>query len=117
MVNYNLEEPKERGFWIDSELENCKIIFLDEIFAIEKTVTLMDQISESKNSPIAPRGKMPNCTYCKDRPNKKCKICSCHICGGKDSPEKQILCDECDLPYHLWCLKPHLIEIPEEDDW
>ncbi|GIX93266.1 e3 ubiquitin-protein ligase UHRF1 [Caerostris extrusa] len=77
MVNYNLEEPKERGFWYDccvtnlkngrstkqligtifvgadSELENCKIIFLDEIFAIEKTITLMDQISVSKNSPIA----------------------------------------------------------------
>ncbi|GIX97835.1 e3 ubiquitin-protein ligase UHRF1 [Caerostris extrusa] len=60
-------------------------------------------------------GKMPKYTHCKDIPNKKCKICSCHICGGKDSPEKQILCDECDLPYELWCLKPPLIEIPEED--
>ncbi|GIX84375.1 e3 ubiquitin-protein ligase UHRF1, partial [Caerostris darwini] len=108
MVNYNLEEPKERGFWYDCcvtnlkkgrstkqlictifvwadpVLENCKIIFLDEIFAIEKTITLMDQISESKNSPIAPRGKMPNCTHCNDIPNKKCKICSCHICGEDD---------------------------------
>lgn len=60
---------------------------------------------------------MPKCSHCKDIPTRKCKICSCHICGGKDQPEKQILCDECDLPYHLWCLTPPLTAIPEEDDW
>ncbi|KAF8774763.1 E3 ubiquitin-protein ligase UHRF1 like protein [Argiope bruennichi] len=140
MVNYNIEEPKERGFWYDccitdvkinrttksmtatifigadsTPLENCKIIFLDEIFAIEKTIALADKTSEE--NVVAPRGKMPKCTHCKDIPTRKCKICSCHICGGKDQPEKQILCDECDLPYHLWCLTPPLAEIPEEDDW
>ncbi|GIX75163.1 e3 ubiquitin-protein ligase UHRF1 [Caerostris extrusa] len=93
MVNYNLEEPKERGLWTDSELENCKIIFLDEIFAIEKTVTLKDQISVSKNSPIAPRGKMPNCTHCKDIPNKNVKFVA------------------------VIFVVPPLIEIPKEDDW
>ncbi|GBM23571.1 E3 ubiquitin-protein ligase UHRF1 [Araneus ventricosus] len=142
MVNYNIEEPKERGFWYDccitglkesktaksmtatiyigadsTPLENCKIILLDEIFAIEKTVAIADKTAGSEENAIAPREKMPKCNHCKDIPTRKCKICSCHICGGKDQPEKQILCDECDLPYHLWCLTPPLTEIPKEDDW
>ncbi|GIX77139.1 e3 ubiquitin-protein ligase UHRF1 [Caerostris extrusa] len=68
----------------DRKQENCKIIFLDEIFAIEKTVALMDAKSGSGNSPIVPRGKMTNCTHCKDMPNRKCKVCGCHICGEDD---------------------------------
>lgn len=60
--------------------------------------------------------KMPKCNHCKDVPSAKCKVCSCRVCGGKDSPEKQIMCDECDLSFHLWCLQPPLNEIPE-DDW
>ncbi|KAK3723807.1 hypothetical protein QZH41_019484, partial [Actinostola sp. cb2023] len=38
-------------------------------------------------------------------------------CGGKENPDKQILCDECDLAYHIYCLDPPLEEIPDVDDW
>ncbi|GFR27408.1 e3 ubiquitin-protein ligase UHRF1 [Trichonephila clavata] len=139
MVNYNIEEPTERGFWYDfvvthmkkgmkqligtisfgideTKLDNCKIIFLDEIFAIEKIAALSGRKSDH-NEDIVTRERKPKCSHCKDIPTRKCKICSCHICGGKDVPEKQIICDECDLPYHLWCLKPPLTDIPEEDEW
>lgn len=57
------------------------------------------------------------CDYCSDRPFKKCKHCACSVCGGKDEPGKQILCDECNSAYHIWCLKPKLDSIPEVDDW
>ncbi|UYV74335.1 UHRF2 [Cordylochernes scorpioides] len=59
----------------------------------------------------------PNCTHCKDIIGRKCQYCSCHVCGGQDSPDQQIMCDECDMAYHLWCLKPPLQSVPEEDDW
>ncbi|KAG8184485.1 hypothetical protein JTE90_002332 [Oedothorax gibbosus] len=140
MVNFNMDEPTERGFWYDcivtdkkmgrttkhligtiifgadqTQLENCKVKFTDEIFAIETNVVLSEKCSASSEE-IIRRQKMPKCSHCKDIPTRKCKMCSCHTCGGKDAPEKQIMCDECDLAYHLWCLKPPLESLPE-DDW
>jgi len=136
MVNYNCDEPKERGFWYDIEVtrkptnkrrnnelygrlllgkavaEECKIIFTDEIFQIEKT-------GEQDVNQVAPekRKVKPDCDYCKDEPTKNCKQCGCHVCGEKDEPERQLMCDECDLPYHMKCLNPPLTSLPEEDDW
>ncbi len=46
-----------------------------------------------------------------------CKHCACCVCGGKDGPDKQLLCDECDQAYHLWCLTPPLETVPESDEW
>lgn len=58
------------------------------------------------------------CDACDDKPSVRCKVCSCHECGGKNSPEKQIICDECDAIYHIWCLATPLREVPREDeDW
>ncbi len=54
---------------------------------------------------------------CKDNPRRKCKSCACSVCGGKNDPDKQILCDECDQAYHLWCLSTPLQTVPEEDEW
>lgn len=59
----------------------------------------------------------PDCEFCKDKPGKKCKQCACRKCGGKDSPNKQILCDECEGAYHIWCLSPPLDKLPEDDEW
>uniref|UniRef100_A0A4W3KIC1 E3 ubiquitin-protein ligase UHRF n=1 Tax=Callorhinchus milii TaxID=7868 RepID=A0A4W3KIC1_CALMI len=78
MVNYNPDEPKERGYWYDNG---------------------------------------PECKHCKDNPNKECKQCACHTCGGKQDPEKQLLCDECDMAYHTYCLTPPLTIVPEDEDW
>ena len=61
--------------------------------------------------------KKPDCDHCKDDHEKKCKFCACSICGGKQHPDKQILCDECDMAYHLWCLDPPLIDLPDDEDW
>jgi len=50
--------------------------------------------------------------------NKLCKNCGCYLCGGKDDEDKTLMCDECDNPYHMTCLKPPLMEMPDSnDDW
>ncbi|NWI51626.1 UHRF1 ligase, partial [Calyptomena viridis] len=137
MVNYNPDEPKERGFWYDAEilqkretkltreinakillgeagdsLNDCTITLVDEIYKIEEPGTA---------SPISAgtpkRQSGPVCKACKDNPNKMCRVCACHICGGKQDPDKQLMCDECDMAFHIYCLKPPLSSIPDDEDW
>ncbi|NWZ87384.1 UHRF1 ligase, partial [Poecile atricapillus] len=137
MVNYNPDEPKERGFWYDAEilqkretkltrelnakillgeagdsLNDCTIILVDEIYKIEEPG------SASPISAGTPKRQIgPVCKACKDNPNKTCRVCACHICGGKQDPEKQLMCDECDMAFHIYCLKPPLSRIPDDEDW
>lgn len=59
----------------------------------------------------------PECDICGGDPNKKCHSCSCHICGGKQEPNMQLLCDECNMAYHIYCLNPPLDKVPEEEYW
>uniref|UniRef100_A0A7N9ASH4 E3 ubiquitin-protein ligase UHRF n=1 Tax=Mastacembelus armatus TaxID=205130 RepID=A0A7N9ASH4_9TELE len=128
MVNYNPDDPKDRGYWYDAEIQkrretrtlreiyakiilgdagdslnDCRIVFLNEIYKIEEHGSL--------------RSNGPECKHCKDNPNKNCQWCNCHICGIKQDPDKQLLCDECDMAYHTYCLNPPLTSIPEDEDW
>lgn len=73
--------------------------------------------SNSQNNLILLGKSAPNCATCKDNPKRKCKECGCHECGGKENPEKQLMCDECDLPYHIYCLTPPMEAIPDVDEW
>lgn len=57
------------------------------------------------------------CIKCKDNMEKSCKNCGCRICGGKDNEDKQLMCDECNHPYHMMCLTPPLKVMPADDDW
>lgn len=59
------------------------------------------------------------CDKCLDNPQVTCKNCSCCICGGKNDPDKQIICDECNLVYHLWCHEKSPLQQlpPENEDW
>lgn len=143
MANYNCDEPVERGFWYDVEVTNlkngrtikelignirlgpgveplkdCRIRFTDEIFKIEKAgeVTCDPKELTVNGSPIK-RTTQPECDRCKDKPTRRCKYCSCHHCGGKEEPDKQIMCDECDMAYHIYCLDPPLADIPDVDEW
>ncbi|KAF7663568.1 hypothetical protein LDENG_00206770 [Lucifuga dentata] len=140
MVNYNPDEPKDRGYWYDAEIQrkretrtlreihakiilgdagdslnDCQIMFLTEIYKIEEPGSLSDSAVGS-DSPLK-RSNGPECKRCKDNPNKSCRWCNCHICGIKQDPDKQLLCDECDMAYHTYCLNPPLTSIPEDEDW
>ena len=57
------------------------------------------------------------CDACDDNPKKKCKECGCWVCAKKSDPEKTLMCDECNMPYHIFCLKPPLSEVPDVDEW
>ncbi|XP_030049642.1 E3 ubiquitin-protein ligase UHRF2 isoform X3 [Microcaecilia unicolor] len=139
MVNYNVETPEERGFWYDAEItalkeisrtnkeihakvflggsddviSDCKIIFPEEIYKIEKPgvypLTFGDGDFKRKSG--------PECKHCKADPEKECRFCSCYLCGGKQDAHMQLLCDECNMAYHIYCLNPPLAKIPEDEDW
>uniref|UniRef100_A0A2K5E2S0 E3 ubiquitin-protein ligase UHRF n=1 Tax=Aotus nancymaae TaxID=37293 RepID=A0A2K5E2S0_AOTNA len=129
MLNYNPDNPKERGFWYDAEisrkretrtarelyanvvlgddsLNDCGIIFVDEFFKIDPMV----------GNPMR-RKSGPSCKYCKDDVNRLCRVCACHLCGGQQDPDKQLMCDECDMAFHIYCLQPPLSSVPSEDEW
>ncbi|KAJ7335483.1 hypothetical protein JRQ81_013424 [Phrynocephalus forsythii] len=139
MVNYNVESPEERGFWFDAEItalreisrtnkevyakillggpedviNDFKLLFIDEIYKIEKPgaypLTFADGEFRRKSG--------PECKHCRADPDKECRFCSCYLCGGKQDAHMQLLCDECNMAYHIYCLNPPLSKIPEDEDW
>ncbi|XP_051536879.1 E3 ubiquitin-protein ligase UHRF2-like [Myxocyprinus asiaticus] len=139
MVNYNLELPEERGFWYDAEITSlntvsrtnrevhvkillggpgdvigdCKLSFTDEIYSIEKpgapALSAVDGPFKRKSG--------PECKHCKADPDVECRFCSCCVCGGKQDAHMQLLCDECNMAFHIYCLNPPLTEIPDDEDW
>ncbi|XP_057696467.1 E3 ubiquitin-protein ligase UHRF1 [Corythoichthys intestinalis] len=140
MVNYNPDDPKERGYWYDAEIQrkretrtlreiyakiilgeagdslnDCRILFVTEIYKIEEPGSQSDTPAGSE-SPMK-RSNGPECKHCKDDPDKNCRWCNCNVCGIKQDPDKQLLCDECDQAYHIYCLNPPLTSIPEDEDW
>ncbi|XP_076461119.1 E3 ubiquitin-protein ligase UHRF1-like [Babylonia areolata] len=144
MANYNYEDARSRGFWYDClvtkkkntrtqkelyatvyigtelmALENCRLLFLNELFDIEKPGTQLTEqdLQLDPSASPAKRQNKPECDFCKDNPRRNCKHCACCECGGKHEPEKQLICDECEQAYHLGCLDPPLLTVPEEDDW
>ena len=38
---------------------------------------------------------------------------NCEICGQGGEEDKILLCDNCDSEFHMFCLRPKLIEVPE----
>ncbi|CAH1985496.1 unnamed protein product [Acanthoscelides obtectus] len=141
LVNYNIGNPLALGNWYDFIIEEvsrtanirgtvllggdrkpiagCYVRIEHGIMRIEKTVKLRERSTE--NITHLPNlcsciGKYPyNCEKCNDIRARKCRYCSCCVCGGKNNWESTILCDECDDGYHLTCLKPALKTIPDED--
>uniref|UniRef100_A0A8B9RLX8 E3 ubiquitin-protein ligase UHRF n=1 Tax=Astyanax mexicanus TaxID=7994 RepID=A0A8B9RLX8_ASTMX len=136
MVNYNPDEPKERGYWYDAEIQrkretrtqrevfgkildagdslnDCRIMFVSEIYKIEEPgssdMRFFFCLCSGSNG--------PECKHCKDDPKKNCRWCNCHVCGVKQDPDKQLLCDECDMAFHMYCLDPPLTTIPADEDW
>ncbi|XP_014357936.2 E3 ubiquitin-protein ligase UHRF1 [Papilio machaon] len=144
MVNYNTDEPLEKGYWYDFKVEEIKkirsghelvgtlylgadsvpqnetkVTVLDKIFAIEEVVPVKERTKQyttmMKTNPEK-RSHALNCLTCRDDDNMPCKDCGCCVCLGKKNPETIVLCDECDLGYHMTCLRPPLTELPD-DDW
>ncbi|CAH4037870.1 unnamed protein product [Pieris brassicae] len=41
----------------------------------------------------------------------------CEICARSDNEDTMLLCDGCDLGYHMQCLTPPLTEVPATEQW
>ncbi|XP_058473165.1 E3 ubiquitin-protein ligase UHRF2-like [Solea solea] len=139
MVNYNMETPEERGFWFDAEIQtinqasrtnkelrvkillggpgdiigDCKIHFLDEVYQLEKPGARALSAADGQFK----RKSGPECKHCKADPDTECRFCSCCVCGGKQDAHMQLLCDECNMAFHIYCLNPPLATIPDDEDW
>lgn len=139
MVNYNMETPDERGFWFDAEvltlnqtsrtnkelrvnillggpgdvIGDCKVQFLDEIYQVEKPGARALSAADGQFK----RKSGPECKHCKADPDAECRFCSCCVCGGKQDAHMQLLCDECNMAFHIYCLNPPLATIPDDEDW
>ncbi|XP_056444514.1 E3 ubiquitin-protein ligase UHRF2-like isoform X1 [Gadus chalcogrammus] len=139
MVNHNLETPEERGFWFDAEvhalnqasrtskelrvnillggsgdvIRDCKVHFLDEVYQVEipgaRALSAADGQFKRKSG--------PECKHCRADPDAECRFCSCCVCGGKQDAHMQLLCDECNMAFHIYCLSPPLATIPDDEDW
>ncbi|KAK1129927.1 hypothetical protein K0M31_019624 [Melipona bicolor] len=142
MINHNVDNPEEIGFWYDFTISNIiknkkkvqeligilhigmdqtidtlKVIPGGDIFAIEEPKFLKDRTEDEQNMVSKRRRVQANCDACFDNPNKKCRECGCRICAGKEDEHNLLLCDECDFAYHIGCLNPPLTSVPEEDYW
>ncbi|CAB1318165.1 unnamed protein product, partial [Coregonus sp. 'balchen'] len=195
MVNYNVDMPEERGFWFDAEITvlneisrtnkevrikillggpgdvipDCKLLFLDEIYQIEKTgapslsaadgqfklcvfvvwvcvcmgfcnVFLFACVCANRlhmylsvggcvcfhvsvcvctlHTPGWIQGRAGRSVSTARRtPDSECRFCSCCVCGGKQDAHMQLLCDECNMAFHIYCLNPPLSTIPDDEDW
>ncbi|XP_044302810.1 E3 ubiquitin-protein ligase UHRF2 isoform X2 [Varanus komodoensis] len=94
-------------------INDCRLLFIEEIYKIEKPgaypLTFADGEFKRKSG--------PECKHCRADPDKECRFCSCYLCGGKQDAHMQLLCDECNMAYHIYCLNPPLSKIPEDEDW
>lgn len=134
-VNYNIENPKAWGKWYDflidefdkltltgkillagdKVIENIKLdldIVKGSVFSIRNHVKFNER---DKNFVLG--AKPIFCNKCKKDRIMKCRDCACSVCGGREAPDKTIICDECHSEFHISCLQPPLEAIPEEDDW
>ena len=92
----------------------------EEVYQIEETPntngTVVGNHSNGEGEKEITRTQL-KCRHCRDDDSKPCRFCGCYDCGGKHDPDKQLLCDECDMAFHLGCLKPPLTQVPEEEEW
>ena len=140
MVNYNIDKPSSRGFWYDAivlekkmkrtfnelivelilghdkTLKPCSVLFVEEVFEIEKFGEETKPF-ELETTPKRLTVDEPYCSHCNDNLRRKCKECGCHVCGEKKEFNLTLLCDECNLPFHTFCLDPPLDSPPEEEEW
>lgn len=130
------------GLSSNTEFKNRRLMFLDEIYKIKPYELIAershehDKIMQEKPSVISNNkthlvfflkinikfvfflkgASALYCITCRDDILISCFDCGCYVCGSKKDDDKQIMCDECNHPYHLTCLSPPLKSIPE-DDW
>ncbi|XP_011881971.1 PREDICTED: E3 ubiquitin-protein ligase UHRF1-like isoform X2 [Vollenhovia emeryi] len=143
MINYNTDEPDKIGLWYDFTISeiinktrrctlagrlhigsdsaiNVRTEVKETIYAIETPKLLTARTAEDEQFMISSGKKRavdPACKECNDNPNSDCRSCGCKICAGKEEENTLLICDECDDMFHMKCLTPPLLELPQEAYW
>ncbi|XP_071638230.1 E3 ubiquitin-protein ligase UHRF1 isoform X2 [Temnothorax longispinosus] len=143
MINYNTDDYKITGWWYDYTIadimkkrgryelvgqlhyENGSELCIrktvrEEIYAIEAPKLLTERTAEDERFMMSNGKCRPvpaNCEECRDKPDRGCRSCGCNICAGKENEESLLICDECENMFHLQCLTPPLLEVPQETYW
>lgn len=125
---------------INAVIYNCHLQFLDDIFKI-KPLQLLAERTPAEDNIIQTQPNITskfsilfvviqlftqcfffwegansiNCIKCRNNMDKLCKDCGCSVCGGQYDDDKQLLCDECNESFHMYCLQSPLSEVPEGD--
>lgn len=92
----------------------------EEIYAIEAPKLLTERTEEDERfmtSNGKGRSVAPDCEDCGDNSDMKCRSCGCKVCAGKEEENTLLICDECDDMFHMKCLNPPLLELPQEPHW
>ncbi|VDO04879.1 unnamed protein product [Rodentolepis nana] len=97
----------------------------DDRFSLEQDICVACGSFGLDTSPLIPCAQCGQTyhSYCGDLKNVgrtirekgwRCLDCTiCEICGQANDEDKLILCDDCDISYHIFCLDPPLADVPK----
>ncbi|XP_036147944.1 E3 ubiquitin-protein ligase UHRF1 isoform X2 [Monomorium pharaonis] len=144
MINFDIDKPEKTGLWFDMTIteiikkksqqqlvgrlhvssDNSGLCIRkkvkEEIYAIETPKLLTERTADDEQymrSNGRARLMPPNCEGCNDDPGMRCRSCGCNICAGKEEEDTLLICDECQDMFHMKCLDPPLLELPQETYW
>ena len=79
----------------------------DQIAKLREIGAAEDLIAEIEKEGQSEEAQEPEqCAKCKKTPDRKCRECGCRECGGKEDPDVQLFCEECQYVTHIYCLDP-----------
>ncbi|VUZ48928.1 unnamed protein product, partial [Hymenolepis diminuta] len=97
----------------------------DDRFSLEQDICIACGSFGLDTSPLIPCAQCGQTyhSYCGDlkgvgrtirEKGWRCLDCTiCEICGQANDEDKLILCDDCDISYHIFCLDPPLADVPK----
>jgi hypothetical protein len=59
---------------------------------------------------------LEDCPHCDNKETSDCSFCGCNLCHKKVEPEKQNICEKCQMYFHIYCL-PTPLRKTSEKDW
>lgn len=97
----------------------------DDRFLLEQDICVACGACGTDESPLIPCAQCGQCfhNFCGDlarisstvlKKGWRCLDCTiCEVCGKATDESLLLLCDDCDISYHIYCLNPPLEKVPE----
>ncbi|KXN73339.1 hypothetical protein CONCODRAFT_77392 [Conidiobolus coronatus NRRL 28638] len=57
---------------------------------------------------------LEDCPHCDNKETSNCSFCGCNLCHKKVEPEKQNICEKCQMYFHIYCLPTPLKKTSEK---